>query len=66
MDAMHMLKSVRFTVQADVHFVRALLEHGANVHAVDANGRTALHHALLLEKAEMAQILLVFGANMRR
>lgn len=61
-----MMKSVRFVVQADVHFVRALLEHGANVHAVDANGRTALHHALLMEKAEMAEILLVFGANMRR
>ena len=63
---MYMMKSVRFVVQADVHFVRALLEHGANVHAVDANGRTALHHALLMGKTEITEILFVFDANVCR
>ena len=53
-------------MQADVRFVRELLEHGANVHAVDTKGRTALHHAVALEKRVIVDLLLIFGANTNR
>ena len=46
--------------------MRELLEHGANVHAVDTQGRTALHHAVALEKQVFVKLLLIFGANANR
>lgn len=43
-----------------VKYVRFLLEHGANVHATDDRGRTALH---LAETQPIAALLVKYGAN---
>jgi ankyrin repeat protein len=40
-----------------------LLSHGANVHAVDLSGNTALHHAIMARSPQMVKLLLLFRAN---
>jgi uncharacterized protein len=44
--------------------VRILLEYGANVNAVDADGWTALHWATYHDNLDMVQALLEHNANL--
>ncbi len=43
--------------------LKALLEVGANIDAVDQDGRSALHHAAMLGKAKLVELLMEKGAN---
>ncbi len=49
----------------DKDAVRALLKQGADVNAVQGDGVTALHWAAMKGDAELAQMLLVAGGNVR-
>ena len=46
-----------------VDIARQLLEHGANVHAVDENGWTALAAALVWQHDELVRMILVRAAT---
>lgn len=46
-----------------VEILRAVIEHGADVDAVDANQCTALHHAALNDEAEAIDVLVGAGAK---
>ncbi|GAX81811.1 hypothetical protein CEUSTIGMA_g9239.t1 [Chlamydomonas eustigma] len=51
---------------ASVNALKVLLSYGADVHAVDTQGQTALAYALTLDKketTECAQVLLSYGAK---
>ncbi|MBI5571301.1 MAG: ankyrin repeat domain-containing protein [Desulfomonile tiedjei] len=50
-------------IYGNVETLRILLERGANVHAVDKHGKTALAHALARDQTEVAEILLNAGAQ---
>ncbi len=43
--------------------MEALIEHGANLDAVDGDGFTALHHACNLDRLEAAIVLVKSGAS---
>lgn len=43
--------------------VLQLLSHGANIHAKDVSGNTALHHAVMTQSLAIVKLLLIFGAN---
>jgi uncharacterized protein len=47
----------------DLERVRAALDAGADVDAVDGDGRTALHHAAIDGGADVAELLLDRGAD---
>lgn len=49
--------------QLDLKKMREALEHGADVHATNAHGKTPLHLAVVRESAEAAQCLLAHGAD---
>ena len=40
-----------------------LIKHGADIHAKDAQGRTALHHAAIEERTYMYSELIRLGAD---
>ena len=52
-------------MKGDKEAVRALLKQAADVNAAQGDGMTALHWAAMNRDAEMAQILLYAGANVR-
>jgi ankyrin repeat protein len=52
-------------MQRNVGAVRALLKQGADVNAAQGDGMTALHWAASHGNAELADMLLVAGANVR-
>lgn len=45
--------------------VALLLEHGADVNCLDRDGRTAMHHAVLLESVELIKVLQQANADTR-
>eukprot|EP00232_Nephroselmis_pyriformis_P027719 CAMPEP_0182869316 /NCGR_PEP_ID=MMETSP0034_2-20130328/9860_1 /TAXON_ID=156128 /ORGANISM="Nephroselmis pyriformis, Strain CCMP717" /LENGTH=185 /DNA_ID=CAMNT_0025001767 /DNA_START=45 /DNA_END=602 /DNA_ORIENTATION=- len=49
----------------DLAVVELLLQHNADMSAVDGQSRTPLHYAVLHEKNEVAKVLLRRGANAR-
>ncbi len=51
--------------QGDREAVRALLREGRDVNATEGDGLTALHWAALREDADLAQMLVFAGANVR-
>lgn len=51
--------------KGDLAAVRAVLAHGADVHACGEDGRTALHYAVMQRRADIALVLLHAGANPR-
>src|SRR5581483_1086277 len=54
---------VDWSVQDDPAIVRLLLERGADVHATDEGGRTALMKAASQGRAETVRVLLEYGAD---
>jgi ankyrin repeat protein len=52
-------------MQGDVGEVRGLLREGADVNAAQGDGMTALHWAAEVGNAELAEVLLYAGANVR-
>src|SRR6266576_2669709 len=52
-------------MKGDKEAVRALLKQAADVNASQGDGMTALHWAALNGDADMAQMLLYAGANVR-
>jgi ankyrin repeat protein len=52
-------------MQGDIQAVRALLKNAADVNAAQGDGMTALHWAATRGDAELAQLLLYAGANVR-
>lgn len=50
-------------VLGHVDVARHLIDHGADVNALDAGGRTAMHAAAFLGQAEMVELLLERGAE---
>src|SRR5690242_14315943 len=52
-------------MKGDKDAVRALLKQAADVNAAQGDGMTALHWAAMNRDAEMAQMLLYAGANLR-
>ncbi|MBI3490194.1 MAG: ankyrin repeat domain-containing protein [Acidobacteria bacterium] len=52
-------------MQGDKDTVRALLKQAADVNAAQGDGMTALHWAAMKNDAELTQILLYAGANVR-
>ena len=53
------------TMQGDRTAVRALLKQGADVNAAQGDGMTALHWAARQGDAELAQMLIYAGANLK-
>jgi len=51
------------TMQRNVNAVRALIQRKANVNAPQVDGTTALHWAVRLDDAELADMLIRAGAN---
>ncbi len=56
---------VEAVMKGDKDGVRALLKQAADVNAAQGDGMTALHYAALKGDAEMAQMLLYAGANIK-
>ena len=52
-------------MKGDKDAVRALLKQGADVNAAQGDGMTALHWAARAGDAEMAQMLVYAGANVK-
>jgi ankyrin repeat protein len=52
-------------MQGDEETIRTLLKQGVDVNAAQGDGMTALHWAAMHDDAEMAQILLYAGANVK-
>ena len=52
-------------MQGDKDAVRALLKQAADVNAAQGDGMTALHWAAMKDDAELAQMLLYAGANLK-
>ena len=52
-------------MQGDSDAVKALLKQAADVNAAQGDGMTALHWAAMKDDAELAQMLLFAGANVR-
>eukprot|EP00752_Nemacystus_decipiens_P011995 g10634.t1 len=51
------------SMRGNVSFMRAAIEHGANVDATDDTQSTPLHHAVILNRDEMIDVLVEAGAN---
>ena len=49
-----------------IEIAQLLLDHGADVNAVDALGRNALREAILAKHTEMVELLLQAGCNPRQ
>src|SRR3981081_86647 len=52
-------------MQGDRDAVKALLKHAADVNGAQGDGMTALHWAAMKNDAELAEMLLYAGANVR-
>ena len=52
-------------MQGDREAVRALLQRGGDVNAAQGDGMTALHWAAMKSDAELAQMLVYAGANVK-
>ncbi len=57
------LKLHEYAAKGKARKLKKLLEAGNDVDAVDANGETALHHAVLHCKDRCIRILLAYGAD---
>ena len=54
----------RAALQGNVEMLRLVIEHGADVEAVDADGNTALHYAGGSNDTEFVDVLVEAGANL--
>lgn len=52
------------SAKGNIHILQSLLEHGADIHQPNCDGRTALHIAILKGQNEVADFLLSSGANL--
>lgn len=54
---------ITYSPLGNIPCIKLLLKHGADVHAVDNKGRTALVHAATIGKKEVMEVLLDAGAE---
>jgi len=54
---------ITYSPLGNIPCIKLLLKHGADIHAVDNKGRTALVHAATIGKKEVMEVLLDAGAD---
>jgi hypothetical protein len=57
---------IRSTIQKNVEMILLLLQHGAIIDLCDYNDHTPLHHAIRDEYKKCADVLIHYGADIRK